>query len=255
MKSTFSIFAAAALFSLCMVQAAENYSLWPRRPAELEQARRLVAEKKGGEAVHLIQPYLHENGIAGREARQIAGGVNVPRYLSRLHPKAQVYTVQRGDTLVKIAATQKCPMDLLMLLNGVVDPGGLKIGQKLVLVPMELRMEIRPKQREICVWHGETLVADYNLTAADGLKKNAYGETELAARDGYLQGARLPARSFQYPASDRVLVLANGITLAGEQALSGTVLRMNQRELNELALLLGVGNSVSIIDDTPAAGK
>ncbi len=255
MKSTFSIFAAAVCFSLSLVQAADNYSLWPRRPAELEQARRLVAERKGGEAVHLIQPYLRENGIAGREARQIAGSVNVPRYLSRLHPKAQVYTVQRGDTLVKIAAVQKCPLDLLMLLNGVVDPGGLKIGQKLVLVPMELQMEIRPKQREVCVWHGDTLVADYNLNSVDGLKKSAYGNTELAARDGYLQGARLPARSFQYPASDRVLVLANGVSLAGEQNVSGAVLRMNQQELNELALLLGVGNSVSIIDEAPVAGK
>lgn len=255
MKLTFSIFAAAVCFSLGVAQAAENYSLWPRRPAELEQARRLAAEKKGGEAVHLIQPYLKENGIAGREARQIAGGVNVPRYLSRLHPKAQVYTVQGGDTLVKIAASQKCPMDLLMLLNGIVDPAGLKKGQKLVCVPMDLRMEIRPLQREISVWDADTLVADYALTAVEGMKKTLYGETQLSAREAFLQGAKLGGRSYQTLSADRRLVLANGVVLAGEQGGSGTVLRMAAADLNELTLLLGVGNTVTIVNEAAEAGK
>lgn len=254
MKSTFSIFAAAVLSSLC-VQAADNYSLWPRRPAELEQARRLIAEKKGGEAVHLIQPYLQENGIAGREARQIAAAVNVPRYLSRLHPAAQVYTVKGGDTLTRISAAQKCPSDLLMLLNGIVTPGNLKVGQKLVVIPMELRMEIRPQQREVCVWHGDKLVADYNIISADGVKAAAYGETEITERAGYISGAKLPARSFQFPSADRVLVLANGVSLAGEQGGSGAVVRLKQSDVNELALLMNVGNQVTVINEATEAGK
>lgn len=255
MKSISSIFAAAVLFS-SLAAAADNYSLWPRRPAELEQARRLIAEQKGGEAVHLIQPYLAENGIAGREARRIAAAVNVPRYLSRLHPQARVYTVQRGDTLIKIAATEKCPADLLMLLNGIVEPSGLKVGQKLVLVPMELRMEIHPRQRELCVWHGDMLVADYDLTAVEGMQKTHYGDTEISAREGYGQGgAKLPARSFQYLSSDRRLVLGNGVVLAGEQGGSGAVLRMHAADLNELALLLGVGAAVTIGDTETQPGK
>ena len=89
MRLIFSIFGVVAFCSLFgQVSAADNFSLWPRRPDELEQARRLMQEQKGGEAVLLLQPFVSDDGIAGREARQICGRVNVPRYLSRLHPGA-----------------------------------------------------------------------------------------------------------------------------------------------------------------------
>ena len=155
MRLIYLIFAAGVFCSLIpTAYSAENYSLWPRRPEELEQARRLMQEQKGGEAALLLRPFLADSGIAGREARQICGRVNVPRYLSRMHPGARVYTVRKGDNLARIAATQKCPQDLIMLLNGIVEPSALRVGQKLVVVPMRLRVEIHPVQRELSVWDG-----------------------------------------------------------------------------------------------------
>ncbi len=247
MKSTFSILSAAVCFNLllCSAFAAENYSLWPRRPAELEQARRLVREQKGAEAVHLLQPFIHDNGIAGREARQITGSVNVQRYLSRRHPDARVYTVKPGDNVFKIAAVEKCPFELIMLLNGIVEPAGLRVGQKLVLVPMNCRLEINLSQREICVWDGDTLVADYNLTAA-GAALNGQGETRVSACEGYLEGGRLPRRSVQFSSSDRALLLANGITISGGMRTADKALRMEQRDLNELSLLIAADSPVMI---------
>lgn len=247
MKSTFSILSAAVCFNLllCSAFAAENYSLWPRRPAELEQARRLVREQKGAEAVHLLQPFIHDNGIAGREARQITGSVNVQRYLSRRHPGARVYTVKSGDNVFKIAAAEKCPFELIMLLNGIVEPAGLRIGQKLVLVPMNCRMEINLSQREISVWDGEVLVADYNLTAVSSSVK-AGDETHISACEGYVSGSRIPHRSSQIASSDRQLVLANGLLLSGVQQMPTHALKMEQRDLNELALLLTKDSPVII---------
>lgn len=245
MKSTFSILSAAVCFNLLALSAvaAENYSLWPRRPAELEQARRLVREQKGAEAVHLLQPFIHDNGIAGREARQITGSVNVQRYLSRRHPDARVYTVKPGDNVFKIAAAEKCPFELIMLLNGIVEPSGLRVGQKLVLVPMNCRVEVRPAQCELCVWDGETLVADYNLTAADSV---APCETCVTARDGYMGGARIPRHSAQLSSADRTLSLANGMTICSGQRVSGPALQMAQRDLNELSLLVAAESPVHI---------
>lgn len=247
MTSISSILSAAVCFNLLVgaAVAADNYSLWPRRPAELEQARRLVREQKGAEAVHLLQPFIHDNGIAGREARQITGSVNVQRYLSRRHPDARVYTVKPGDNVFKIAAAEKCPFELIMLLNGIVEPSGLRVGQKLVLVPMNCRLEIHSAQREICVWDGETLVADYTLTAADAAAK-AQGETSLAACDGYLEGTRLPRRSAQFSSSDRVLILANGITISGGGRLTANALGMERKDLNELSLLIAADSPVII---------
>lgn len=247
MTSISSILSAAVCFNLLALSAlaADNYSLWPRRPAELEQARRLVREQKGAEAVHMLQPFIQDNGIAGREARQITGAVNVQRYLSRQHPSARIYTVKPGDNVYKIAAAEKCPFELIMLLNGIVEPAGLRVGQKLVLIPMNCRLEVRLAQRELCVWDGEILVADYNLTSADTADKTV-GETTISACDGYMEGTRIPRRSAQFQSSDRVLSLANGCCISGGVKTQGAVLQMGQRDLNELSLLLTVDSPVLI---------
>lgn len=250
MKSIFSIFVGAVLFSLVAISAAaENYSLWPRRPDELEQARRLMQEQKGGEAVLLLQPFVTDNGIAGREARQICGRVNVPRYLSRMHPGARVYTVRRGDNMARIAAAQKCPQDVLMLLNGIVEPSNIRIGQKLVVVPMRLRVEINPLQREVSVWDGQQLVADYPIIGMDEIPRSRQKtqKTNIVAREGYLDGMVVLPRASLYPASERVLVLGNGMALVGGQNGRGSLhLRMDQKDLNELALMVDCGNEVLI---------
>ncbi len=251
MKLTFLIFAAAALFSFVVpASAGDNFSLWPRRPEELEQARLLMKENKGGEAVLLLQPYVTDDGIAGREARQICGRVNVPRYLSRMHPGAVVYTVRKGDNIARIAVTQKCPQDVIMLLNGMVEPSSLRIGQKLVIVPMRLRMEIRPLQREVSVWDGQQLVAAYPMLNIEGLPKRGEGveQTLLSAREGYLEGMIVPAKSPGYPAAEKVLVFTNGMSMAaGSNGKSSVCFRMDQKDLNEIALLLDAGNEVRII--------
>lgn len=245
MTSIYSILSAAACFNVLALSAvsAENYSLWPRRPAELEQARRLVREQKGAEAVHLLQPFIHDSGIAGREARQITGTVNVQRYLSRRHPDARVYTVKSGDNVFKIAAAEKCPFELIMLLNGIVEPAGLRVGQKLVLVPMPCRIEISLAQQELSVWDGETLVADYAVSAEPDM--TCADATALASDEGYIEGERLPRRSSQFPSADRVLLLANGVSIVGpHQRAKGRLLRMEQRDLNELSMLVVSGAEV-----------
>ncbi len=251
MKSTFLIFAAAAFCSLLASNtfAEENYSLWPRRPAELEQARALVREQKEGEAVALLRPFVGERGIAGREARQIAAAVNVRRYLSLRHPHASIHVVKRGETMERIASACHCPSDLIMLLNGMVEPSSLKIGQKLVVVAMRLRMEIHLEQREISVWDGDELVADYEILSVDGLSGKGNESTTLAAREGTLKGGAVARRSPDFPSSDRLLRLANGWLLAGEQQVHGPTLRLRPQEVNELSMLLGVGAQVSLVRD------
>lgn len=256
MKLTSLILSAAAFCSmLCGVFAAENYSLWPRRPAELEQARHLVREQKVMEAVALLEPYVTEQGIAGREARQIMGAVNVRRYLSRRHPQAKVYKVQRGDTIERIASSHNCPTDVLMLLNGLVEPSMVKRGQRLVVVPMNLRIEVHPAQREISVWDGARLVADYDIVDMKGLTSQTNQETRVVAREGYVHGAVIPRRSLMYAASDRVLRLEGDVCIAGAQRVPGSVVKMQPKDVNELALLVGVGARVSIVWDEAAYTK
>ncbi|MBQ1961009.1 MAG: LysM peptidoglycan-binding domain-containing protein [Akkermansia sp.] len=253
MKLTSLILSVAGFCSLLSaVFAADNYSLWPRRPAELEQARHLVREQKVMEAAALLEPFVTETGIAGREARQILGAVNVRRYLSRRHPQAKVYKVQRGDTIERIADANKCPTDVLMLLNGLVEPSMLKRGQKLVVVPMNLRIEVRPAQREVSVWDGSQLVADYDIVEHSGLDGKTNEVTKVVAREGYLRGVAIPRRSLMYAASDRVLKLESDISITGAQRVSGAFVKMAPKDANELALLVGVGARVALVRDDAA---
>ena len=252
MTSTFSILSVAVLFSLCAVHASDegDFSLWPRRPEELEQARKLADSQKLEEAAALLQPYVQEKGIAGREARQIAGTINVRRYLSRSHPRATVYRVKRGDTLARIAASQGCPPDVIMLLNGMIEPSNLKSGQQMVLVPMDLRLEIHPSQREVSVWDAEKLVAAYNILSVENISGKKNEETKVIARDGYINSTPLSKRAMtQFLGSDRGMQLENGITLASENREAGRVIRMEKKDLNELTLLVGVGGRVSVVCD------
>ncbi|MBR5894661.1 MAG: LysM peptidoglycan-binding domain-containing protein [Akkermansia sp.] len=252
MISIFSILSAVVLYSAVAVgfaQDSADYSLWPRRPAELEQARRLVAEQKLSEAVELLRPYVAERGIAGREARQITGAINVRRYLSRSHPGANVHIVKRGENLSRIAASTGCPSELIMLLNGLVEPSELKAGQKVVYVTMKLRMELRPLQREITVWDGSTLVAAYNITAVENIKNGVNEEVVVTIRDGYMNGAPIPRQSTQFLASDREIGLSNGIKISSDARGKDALLGMDAKDLNELSLLMAVGGRVSIIWD------
>lgn len=255
MKQIFLIFAVAGCCNfLSPSYAQENFSLWPRRPAELEQARQLLSQGKQGEAVRLLQPFVHDAGVTGRESRQIAAKVNVPRYLSRMHPAAKVHTVKRGETLPKIAAVTKCPVDMLMLLNGLIEPSSLKVGQSLVYVDMQLRMEIYPSMDEVCVWDGEALVASYRVLGVKGSVDGSSGrETRIAAREAYMQGKTFPSSSAMSAVADKRLKLEDGTLLVSDDMEHGRYVRLDKRDLNELAQLLREENSVIWAAD-PQAG-
>lgn len=248
MKSTLLIFAAAALYSAQGAAcAAERYSLWPHRPAELEQARRLLKEHKAEEALQLLQPLMAKEGVAGREARQIAGAANLPLYLSRRHPATAVYTVRRGDHLAKVASALRCPYELMMLLNGLVDPSAIRVGQKLAYVPMRQSVDINLPRRELSVWDGSVLVASYNIKAVSGMPGGApEEETKVARRDGYVDGGKVPAHSPLLACSNRAFALGNGIALLPAGKSTGKALFLEQADLNELALLVVEGTPVHI---------
>lgn len=257
MKSIFLTIGVAVLFSF-VCAGADNYSQWPRRPAELEQSRRLIREGKSAEAMQLLRPFLTESGIAGREARQIVGRVNVVRYLSRRHPKARVYTVKRGDTMARIARSCGCPEDVVMLINGMVEPSSIRTGQRIVVIPMELRMDIHPEQREVSIWDGSELVADYHLLSVPPSLPDACAETAVKERCGFLNGRKIAPGSPMLASGDRELVLQNGWRIVGDRgegAASRDAFRMEQRDVNEIALLMGVGAPVSVRGGAPASSS
>ena len=251
MKSTFLTLSAAVCFNVLLAGhvVADNFSLWPKRPPEIEQARRLVRADERDKAVDLLKPFVGQDGVVGREARKITAAVQVPRYLSRLNPTATLYTVRAGDTLHRIVNTTQCPAEVIMLLNGISDPSALKAGQKIVVTKMSLRAEIYPLLREICVWDEDVLVASYDIESHNLQKAAEDVKTKVESRDGYLDGDALARRSAQYLSAERVIRLAGGVAVCGGQASVGTCIRLQAADANELALLLFVGAEVIIVNE------
>ena len=259
MKSISLILSATVLFS-ALASAQENYSLWPRRPAELEQAQRLVRQKSYDEALRLLVPFVNKTGLAGRESRHLVSSIRARRYLSPQNPHAQVHTVRRGENIERIAVANKSSADLIVLINGLLDPSDLKVGQKISVIPQNLRAELHISEREISVWDGQQLVASYDITPTPDLINGENEESKLSEKEGESNGARVPRSSMLFASCNRRLKLANEIGIGGgESTAKSKYVHMKQRDLNELSLLLGMGARVSVVrqdklfDPFPAA--
>lgn len=239
---------------MCMPAAADalmlNYSLWPRRPEAIAEARSLILQQELDAALNVLRPYVDAQDIGGKEARGLIASINKRRYLSRQNPHAVIYKVRSGDSLARIAQLNKTPLDLLYLLNGIIEPSRLNIGQKLVVAPMDLRLEIREQEEELRVWDAELLVATYPLIskASKSTISDSSDDVKLSERLAYDNGRRVSSRSMNYMSADRVLKLSNGAYLVGTQSISDASVcyQLSQRNLNELALLLNAGTSVDI---------
>lgn len=251
MKSIFLTLSAAVCFNLFLGLSAfaENYSLWPKRPPEIEQARLLVRDQKCDEALELLKPFTTVEGVVGREARKISAAVQIPKYLSRRNPHASVYTVRSGDTFHRIVNTTQCPTELVMLLNGTVDPSALQAGQRLAVIKMNLRAEVYPLKRELCVWDEDVIVASYDIEAHHLPSSSKNIETKVVMRDGMLDGSALPRRSTQYLAAERVLRLSGGVTISANRGQSNGNICLKSADVNELALLLSIGSEVVIVNE------
>ena len=252
-KST-SLILSAAAFCSTLAAGQENYSLWPRRPAELEQAQRLIRNQEYEEALKLLTPFVHKTGLAGHESRHLVGAVRVRDYLSPKHPKIRTHTVRRGENIERIATANKSSRDLIILINGMMDPSSLRVGQRLLVAPMDLRAELHISSREITVWDASTLVAAYDIIPSQDLLPGGNTETQLKDREGEVNGGRIPKSSALFTSSNRLLKLADGTNISGADgaAAKQKTVQMKQRDLNELSLLLGIGGRVSIVRDDKA---
>lgn len=209
----------------------------------------MVRSKDSDKAVEILRPFVAQQGVVGREARKITAAIQVPVYLSRKNPYASVYTVRAGDTLHRIVNTTHCPVEVIMMLNGITDPSALKAGQKLVVTKMDLRVEVYPKMRELCVWDGEELVASYDIVTLTIPPSSQNTKTKVESREGIMDGDTLARRSTQYLSSQRLLKLADGNSIGVANNNPPPNIVLNSADVNELALLLSVGAEVLLVNE------
>lgn len=79
-KVFFSLLA-AAFCAHGVLADGENYSLWPRRPEALAEARRLMDRGSLPKALELLQPLAEQGGVVGKEAKELIGRLRIRQLL------------------------------------------------------------------------------------------------------------------------------------------------------------------------------
>lgn len=235
-----------------LLHGQQNYSLWPRRPAELEQAGRLVAQQQDAQALLLLQPFIHKRGLAGHESRRMVGQIRVRRYLSGANPHLRRHTVRRGENLDRIATAYGSSPELIMFINMMTNPSDLKVGQHLNVAPVDLRAELHLADQELSLWDGRTLVAAYDVILSAGLENGKNEEARLTDREGEISGSRVSRASALFASSDRSLKFSNGLVMinsAKHPPERTAYVQLQRRDLNEISMLLRGGARLSVVRD------
>ncbi len=239
MKLIYLTFIAAVYSSPLLLSQGET-SPWPRRPAVLEQARLLARDGRYADACDQLRSELTHHGIAGHEVRGLYSALMMRLYMNREHPKAFVYTVQAGDHIQRIAEKTNCAPGLLMLINGILDPSRMRVGQKLVAIPLQLRLLIHEQESEIALWDGDTLLACYPIESVEGGVLPSQLTRVVKQVDAYRAGKKLSRNAALNISYNRVIEVSGGIYIAGKQKIKDAfaVYRLPQERLNEWAFFV-----------------
>lgn len=261
MRSISSIFVARAFCELCLVMclaggslavAAENYSLWPRRPEALQKVGKLVAEGKAEEASRLLEPLIVRKDVIGQEARDMLGALRIREILDPARCPSELYTVKRGDSWISVSSKTKCPLDFIMHLNQFSERPSLVLGQKLRVKALDYRLVVNIPSKELSVWDGNRFIKAYPIM----MMRDVGGEdATLTVKSKNAVGGGKDIRSYspEFAAADKQVVIGSkGKSLVIDTSKDGKMnspgVYLRREDCNEVALLVRQGNTVEIVN-------
>lgn len=240
---------AAAFCAQGVLADGENYSLWPRRPETLTEARLLMDRGNLSRALELLQPLVTQGGVVGKEVKDLIGALRIRQLLDPNGPDVKKYTVRRGDSWIRMVKKLGCSQAMLMHLNGLMDIPALHAGDVFKYRPLDFHLVVNVPDKEVCLYDGENFVKAYSILAMkDAGKKNI----ETKVKD---EQAPVSIYDKHYPSSNKTIVLAAGgyVIDAGSGPPRYPGYYLTRQDCNELAMLTRVGSKVRIIREKGAA--
>jgi len=231
-------------------EAAEpnNYSLWPRRPQQLAEARKLIKQGHISQAHQQLAELLEAEGIAGAEARLLYGDMLLNALLQPGAEGQQQYEIKRGDNCLKIARQQNCPLDLLLHLNPQLQPSRLALGDRLWILPLNFTVKIRLSTKELCLYKENNFIKAWPLVGNLATTLKAGEHTTVKSESGEVAGRGVSNQSEQFAVANKVIHLANGLRIeAANPAIAGRGIFMAQADVNELSLLLNTTSKIEVL--------
>ena len=197
---------------------------------------------------------VYPTSSSAPDARRIVGEINLDELLSPDFKEGKAtYDVQKGDSFSKISDKTKCSLDLIMMLNGLNDFGGLHPGDDLIVMALDFHILVDLPKKTISLWKGGRFVKDYPIVRAQVPPNMAPQNTTIDSKAGYLDGKKLIAGNKGYRQSEKVIHLAK-INLqihplpssSEKDAVLARGLYLKPPDMEELNLLTRAGNEVEI---------
>ena len=135
--------------------------------AQISAARRLMDGGKLIEARTALNTLLSGTLRPAEQAEvrglltKLSNDTVFSKQIAANDPLIEIYTVQSGDNLIKIARSYTVPSEALMLVNGITDAGRLRIGQKLKIPRGPFNLRIYLAQFRMDVYLQDTYVRSY----------------------------------------------------------------------------------------------
>ncbi|HEY3901926.1 MAG TPA: LysM peptidoglycan-binding domain-containing protein [Chthoniobacter sp.] len=271
---TFAVFGGAALVGYKMfVQpevALKNEKAAPPTPIPpdptLPDFNKAVAVRKSGkmvEARDALYSFIEHNPQSSKieEAKDILGEINTDIFLSTIAaPEKEVYIVQKGDVITRVANKLKTTGELVVRANNL-QSSMLRIGQKLSVSPAEFSLYISHKTNKVTVLNKGRFFKQYSVLEWPPIpvKKTTTGAKpekkmgKVTDKLSWLNGTRVTFMEKGYlNASHWIQINIPGCTLHSvasddsTQKPPGGGIRLTPDALDELDAMLAKGDPVTL---------
>lgn len=233
----------------------------------LPEFNKCVAIRKAGKMVEardafygFIERYPESSKI--EDAKNLLGEINTDLLLStQPAPEKQVYIVQKGDVITRVAARMKTTGELLVRSNNLQGPM-LRIGQKLTISPGDFSLVISHKNDKVTVLNKGKFFKQYAILEwpPGHAKKMVGGKPapfekktgKVTDKISWLNGTRVTFMEKGYINSTHwVQINISGCTLhsvaeEGGQKPPGGGIRLTPDALDELDAMLAKGDPVTL---------
>jgi LysM repeat protein len=221
-----------------------------------ERAREFLATGQFAEARVKLEfiVTLYPGSPSAAEGRRILGELNLDDLLSTEVMDGKVmYTVKSGDNFTKIALKHETTLDCIMHMNGLQRMDKLYPGNELVLLPLNFNIKIDVPRKRLSLFKEGHILKAYQLLSAR-TRRDAKGalRSKIGQKMGISNGRSIsPVRHESYRVAQKVLILDHqGLqvreVVEADEENSGRGFFLSESDMEELALLLRVGNEVEV---------
>jgi len=197
---------------------------------------------------HFMEMYPFSSKMP--EARKALGELNSDIFFSAIPaPEKISYEVQRGDTVDRIKRRLKTTEELIMRCNNLEDPRKLRIGQTIMVTPLDFSILIDRKARTVTLLNAGKFFKQYDAASWNVRgTENTPLETKVTRKLAWNKNVPVHFGSKEYAGSERwVETAAKGFTLyseGGKKPSSG--IGIDPEGMEEISTLVDKGVPVSV---------